>query len=96
MHYNDETINIILKRLTLLEHKKTTFRAVWVSVEAADANLSIIETGEPSEITGTDQLRFIPKLASASPAAGDVVECLRDPVIILGVVRGDINLAVDP
>lgn len=93
---DNDTINEILKRLRVLELRKPTFRAQWVSAEGSDANLSIIKTGEPSEITGTDQLRFIPKLASASPVAGDIVECTRDPIIILGVVRGDINLAVDP
>ncbi len=96
MSYNEEIINSILARLTRLEKSKPTFRAEWVQTESADANLSIIKTGEPSEITGTDRIRFVPKLASVSPVAGDIVECTRNPIIILGVVRGDINLAVDP
>lgn len=91
-----KTIDHIIARLTRLEKRKPTFPAIWVSTEAVDANLSIIRLTEASEITGTNQIRFVPKLGSVSPVAEDTVICLRDPVIILGVLKGDVNLAQDP
>ena len=76
----EEVINQLLVRLEKLEKKRHFFAAVWVEAEAVDANLSIIDTLEANEITGTSQIRFVPKLASATPAAGDTVICLRDQI----------------
>lgn len=91
----DNVIEQLLVRIERLERKRHIFHAQWVSAEGTDANLSVIATGIPSEITGTDQIRFVPKLSGVSPSAGDTVVCLRDPVIIIGVLVGDITLAED-
>ncbi len=63
----------------------------WVSAESVDANLSQVTVG-------TATYRFIPKLESVSPSAGDTVLMLASPsspMIIIGVLVGNITLATD-
>lgn len=89
----EELIKQILWRLEQIEATREHFFATWVQAESVDSNLSIIDVGEPNEIYNTSQIRFIPKLSGVSPTAGQTVICLRNPVIILGVVVGDVTLA---
>lgn len=70
------------------------FTARWVSAEAADGNLSILDTGTVSEITGTSQMRWIPKLSSVTGLTStSTVLCTANPVVIIGIIVGDITLA---
>jgi hypothetical protein len=88
-----DLINQILWRLEQIEASKEHFFATWVQAESVDSDLSIIDVGEPNEIYNTSQIRFIPKISGVSPSAGQTVICLRNPVIILGVIVGDVTLA---
>lgn len=70
------------------------FMARWVSAEAVDGNLSIIETPFINGLTGSAHIRFVPKLSSVSGlAAGKTVLCSLQPCVIIGIVVGDITKA---
>lgn len=92
----DTAVDELLIRLERLERKGPFMAAVWIQAESEDANLSQIDTGEADEIYGTGVIRFVPKLASVTGLTGGVtVWCSRKPVIILGVLVGNTNLAID-
>lgn len=70
------------------------FFTKFVAAEVVDPNLSVVDIGITNEVTGTSQLHFIPKLASVTGmVAGDILLCSSNPVVILGIVQGDITLA---
>jgi hypothetical protein len=70
------------------------FFAQYVQAEAVDANLSVIDTGLVNPVTNTSLIHFIPKLASVTGlTAGAVLLCSVNPVVILGIISGDITQA---
>lgn len=85
----------LLDRIRRLE--RTSGRiivATYVSAEAVDANLSVLRLGVVSEITGTDEIRFVPKYASVTGLSpGQTVYCWTNPFIIVGIPQGDVSLA---
>lgn len=77
-----------------MEHPAPHFLARWVSAEAVDTNLSIIDVGLTNPITGTSQVRFVPKLTSVTGLTStSIVLCTTNPVFIIGITHGDIRLA---
>lgn len=68
------------------------FFAKFVSTDPADANLSVIEVPYTNGLTGTNQIRYVPKINSTgTPSTGQTVLCSSNPFIIIGVVVGDIS-----
>lgn len=92
---NDERIiEHLVKKLNALERKNQYTYATWVAAESVDADLSIIDTGDVSEITGTSEVRFVPRGAHVSGlTAGATILCTKNPWVIVAVVKGDITLA---
>lgn len=68
--------------------------AVFVSAEAADANLSIIDTNLFNEVTGTSQVRFVPKLTHVTGlTTSSTLLVSTNPFCIIGIKHGNITLA---
>lgn len=63
----------------------------YVGAEGVDPNLSKVQVGDVL-------MRFIPRVSSATPTAGQAVLLVGSkdtPMVIVGVVLGDITLASD-
>jgi hypothetical protein len=74
--------------------KPTHFYATWVSAEAVDSNLSIIDTKIYNELTGTSHVRWVPKLSHVTGlTTSSTVLCTINPVCIIGIVVGDVKKA---
>lgn len=91
----EEMIFDVLRELHALRERTIFFMANWVSTEVADANLSIIDVGIVNDITGTSQIRFVPKAKSVTGlVAGSTVLCSKNPLLILCEVAGDVKVAI--
>lgn len=78
--------NLVIRKIAELAPQ--IFVGVFVTAETVDANLSQVRSGN-------DLFRYVPKLASVTLVASDqvlLVKGIGTPMIILGVVRGDIGL----
>ena len=67
-----------------------TYLGTWMAAEALDANLSIVQ------LQGGEVVHFVPKIATVTLVAGDVVKLERSGAIglhIIGKMVGDISLA---
>lgn len=68
-------------------------RAVWVSAETEDANLSQVRVPWVGDVDGTDLVRWVPKASHVTGlTAGQTVICIRNPLTIIGIQVGDISL----
>lgn len=73
---------------------KCFIEAVFVSTEAVDSNLSIIDTGLYNEIMGTSQIRFVPKLSHVTGmTTSSTLLVSTDPLCIIGIKHGKTHLA---
>ena len=92
----EELVMELLERIKRLERTSgRVITATYVSAEAVDGNLSVLRLPVVSEITGTDEVRFVPKYAHVTGlTAGTRVYCWTNPFIIIGIPEGDVTLAV--
>lgn len=91
----DITVTAILNEIEKLKKQYSPFMyASFVATAVADADLSTIDTGLVNEITGTSYIDFIPKARSVGVMTfGDRILVTKDPMVILCIVDGNVDLA---